>query len=106
MPRDVVMAVSLREVVEAIDSCFHECRAYLNVKTGECYNAGLEDFDEDFSDDQELDPEKIKSLPQWQQDTLKKNREVETSGEWILLPSKDEFYEYRAMEEFCATVAN
>lgn len=91
------MKVSLRDVADAIDMCPEEGEAYLNIKTGECHTI----LPDDFGMDEEPDEEREATLPDWERESLAKNREVLGSEDWIELPPKFDFHEYRVMEDFC-----
>ena len=79
--------VSLKDVAGEMDVCPQEWRAFLNRKTGEIWTH-QGDFG-DFDDEEEEDAE------------ISKLEEIEGSADWVALPGKDDWDEYRVMEEFC-----
>ena len=42
--------------------------------------------------------------PQWRREAVEKARKVLGSEDWLELPSKDDFHEYKVMEAFCLDV--
>jgi hypothetical protein len=94
--------VSLRDVVNEMDTMSEGMRAFINRKTGELFSTtdeylpGMDDADdEDFAD-----------APDWQKEMLTKAREVVQSEDWLQLPTGFDLDEYRIMRDFAATVAN
>jgi|ERR1022692_651882 hypothetical protein len=88
-------AVTLKEVVDAMDVIGDDTLAYLNPKTGEIVT--LSEDDRRLVEDEELDEE---DLPQWQRKALPKIREVMESDEFLELPSKFEIHDWEIMERF------
>jgi hypothetical protein len=86
------LPVSLKDVVEAMEPLSDEWQAWINRKTGElvCFTEDemclLDADDSDF--------------PEWQQEQLPKLREVLSSDDFVQLPGKYDFNEYRLMEDF------
>src|SRR4051794_20384504 len=98
--------ISLKDVLNEIEASSDEVAAYLNRKTGETFSAFEDDlpaFDDDEEGDDEEGETNLDALPQWQRDAVAKLREIrgDTDGNWVELPSKRDFHEYRVMEEFC-----
>jgi hypothetical protein len=99
------MPVLLREVIDGIDVP-DESQAFLNRKTGEVYMA-MEDelsLDEDEDEDDVAADDNL--TPAWQRQAAAKAREIleAPEGEWVRLPTKFDFDEYRVMERFCLAV--
>jgi hypothetical protein len=102
--RDAQMIpVKLNDVADAFDGLMDETHAYINRKTGETY--GLTNEEIHLVDDVENRGEQaLKNIPQWQRDELPKVRAVLESEDWLELPSKFDFHEYKVMEAFCLGV--
>ena len=90
-----MVAVSLKEVVDAMGALSDDTLAYLNPKTGEIVT--LSEEDRRLVEDEDLDEE---DLPQWQRDSLPKMREVMESDEFLPLPDKFEIHEWEIMQRF------
>ena len=100
----------LSDVVGEIDICPQEATAYVHRITGECFI--LMD-DEMLSLERDADGEgdqgggeRKRQLPEWQQEMLVKKREISDSPDWIELPTKRDFHEYRVMEDFCESLSD
>jgi hypothetical protein len=90
------LPVLLNDVVEAMESFSDEWQAYINRNTGELVS---------FSDEEaRLAEEESPEAPEWQQEMLPKVRNVLASEEYVQLPGRFDFHEYRVMEEFCWTL--
>jgi hypothetical protein len=86
--------VRLRDVVAAMDLPNQEWRSYLNRDTGEIITVTDEERDL-VEDGQNLD-----FLPDWQRDTLPKEREALESDRFLPLPDSFEIHEWSIMERF------
>jgi len=91
----MVVVVSLKDVVEAMDLPNNEWTSYLNPKTGEIVT--VTDGDRHLIEDVDLDED---DLPEWQRESLPKVREALESGDFLALPSKFEIHEWAMMERF------
>ncbi len=90
-----MVAVSITDVVDAMEITSDDSSAYLNPNTGEIVHIGGED--RSLLEDEDLDEE---HLPQWQRKTLPKMREVMESDEFLVLPSKFDIHEWEIMNRF------
>ena len=94
---DMAPVISLREVVDAIDSLSDEWEAYLDPDTGEIITVTEEDrrlVEEGDTGDH---------APEWQRETLPKIREVLESDRFLLLPDRFDVHEWAVMERFAHT---
>ena len=91
--------VSLREVAEQMDLPDPDWTVYLHRKTGELVLVtgddvrALESMEEGDS-----------QVPRWQAENLPKVREALSSEDYLALPGKDEFDEYRLMQRFASAI--
>lgn len=92
------IVVSIQEVVAAMDVPSSEWQSYLNPETGEIVTVTDEDRRALESGDTDSD------LPDWQQESLRKAREVEGSDRYLPLPDRFEIHEWSIMSRFCDTV--
>ena len=98
-----MIPVELKKVADAFDGLMDETHAYINRKTGETY--GFSDEEIRMVDEVEEKGEAaLKDSPPWQREVVTKAREVLGSEDWLELPSKFDFDEYRVMEAFCLGV--
>jgi hypothetical protein len=96
-------SVELKKVADEFDGLMDETHGYLNRKTGETY--GFTDEEIGLVEKVEKRGEAaLKGVPAWQREVLPKVREVLGSEDWLELPSKFGFHEYRVMEAFCVGV--
>jgi hypothetical protein len=96
-----MVAVSLQEVVYAMEALGDDGCAYLNPKTGKIVAIGEED--RMLLEDEDLDEA---SLPQWQRDSLPKMREALESDDFLVLPSKHDIHEWEIMNRFSLRETN
>ncbi len=90
--------VSLRDVVNEMDTLNDDYCAYLNRCTGELFTIREEDIaiaEEDYD---------LTEYPEWQHEVVKKTREVLESKDFVPLPSKFDIHEYSIMERFCYSI--
>lgn len=92
--------VSVKDIVDEMDLQSDESSAFLNKKTGELVSLTSEDL----SAAEDEENEDIDQYPQWQKEMIVKAREVISSDDYLLLPSKFDIHEYRIMEDFCYSV--
>jgi hypothetical protein len=88
------VVVSLRDIIDAIESQSNESDAYLNPETGEIIFVTEDEralVEEGGSDE---------DLPQWQRESLPKVREALESDKLLTLPDRIEVHEWAIMERF------
>lgn len=88
------VVVSLRDIVDAIESQSNEGAAYLNPETGEIVQVSDEDralVEEGVADE---------DLLEWQREAMPKIREALESGKFLALPDRFEVHEWSIMERF------
>ncbi|HET8889105.1 MAG TPA: UPF0158 family protein [Candidatus Angelobacter sp.] len=88
------VVLSLRDIVEAIESQSNEGAAYLNPETGEIVQVSEDEIalvEEGAADD---------DLPQWQREAMPKIREALESDRFLALPDRFEVHEWAIMERF------
>ncbi len=90
----MAIILSLRDIVDAIESQSNEGAAYLNPETGEIVQVSEDEIalvEEEAADE---------DLPQWQRDAIPKIREALESGRFLTLPDRFEVHEWAIMERF------
>ena len=92
--------VSLRDVIDEMETMSDEATAYINRKTGELITI----TDEMFSLAE--DPDEEEDALEWEKELLPKVREVAASEDFIPLPSKFDIHEWSIMERFARSVAD
>jgi hypothetical protein len=88
------VVLSLRDVVDAIESQSNEGAAYLNPETGEIVQVSEDELalvEEGAADD---------DLPDWQRESMPKIREALESDRFLALPDRFEVHEWSIMERF------
>ncbi|MBK8253225.1 MAG: hypothetical protein IPK82_11235 [Polyangiaceae bacterium] len=90
--------ISLKSVVEALQSLWDESQAHVNRATGEVRVLGPDELA--FIESEEA-PE---GLPPWQIELVQQAREVYNSEDWLRLPSKFDIHEWNIMEAFASTI--
>jgi hypothetical protein len=88
------VVLSLRDIVDAIESQMDQSNAYLDPKTGEIILVTEDEralVEEGVADD---------GLPQWQRDVMPKIREALESDRFLVLPDRFEVHEWSIMERF------
>ena len=90
-----MVAVSIKDIVYAMEALSDDCYAYLNPKTGEIVT--ISDEDRRVLEDEDLDEG---LLPKWQRDALPEMREAMESDEFLVLPSKYDIHEWEIMNRF------
>jgi hypothetical protein len=88
------VVLSLRNIVDAIESQSDESEAYLDPETGEIVLVTEDDralLEEDVADE---------DLPQWQREAMPKIREALESDRFLVLPDRFEVHEWAIMERF------
>lgn len=90
------LPVQLKDVVDALEPLSDSWSAYINRRTGE-----LVSFSADTADAAERDEQDDRDAPAWMREELSVARRVIASDDYIPLPGKFDFHEYRVMERFC-----
>jgi hypothetical protein len=88
------VVLSLRDIVDAIESQSNEGAAYLNPETGEIVQVSEDELvlvEEGAADE---------DLPQWQREAMPKIREALESDRFLVLPDRFEVHEWAIMERF------
>jgi hypothetical protein len=97
--------VSLSDVVVAMEGVDDSMRAFLNKSTGELVTLTSEELAAAEEDPEDLeDAEFLREIPEWQQESIRKAREVLESDDYLALPSRYEIHEYSIMKDFCNSV--
>ncbi len=94
------LPVSVRDVVDEMDSLSETDTAYINRRTGELFTVTEEEVrlvDDGIASEEQL--------PEWQRESLPKLREVLESEDFIPLPDKFEIHEWAIMERFAAALS-
>jgi hypothetical protein len=96
----MTVIVSLREIVEAMELPSEEWASYLDPDTGEIVTVTDED--------RRLLEEaaNVEELPDWQQESVTKAREVLESERFLPLPDQFEIHEWAIMERFARSRDN
>jgi hypothetical protein len=88
------VVLSLRDIVDAIESQSNEGEAYLNPDTGEIILVTEDDrvlVEQGRSED---------NLPDWQRESIPKVREALESDKFLVLPDRFEVHDWAIMERF------
>ncbi len=91
----MVVTVSLKKVVDALDLPNDEWSAYVDVQTGEVITISGEAADPAEADDLEID-----DIPDWQFEEIENARKVKDSARYISLPDKFDIHEWDIMRRF------
>ena len=89
----MVSVISLREVVEAIETLSDDCVSYLDPDSGEIITVTEEE--RRLAEDESLD-----DVPEWQRELLLKIRVLLQSDCFLELPDRFDIHEWSIMEEF------
>jgi len=95
------MEISLHEVAGEWATVPGEWPIYLNRKTGEVFAAT--DEEQHLLEDEEEDEEGLLT-PDWQKEAVEKLQDIQSSEDWVAMPSKFDLDEYRIMRNFCETL--
>jgi len=90
--------VSIKEVVDALETASDEMSSYVNRATGEVVTLSHEDLrlaEEDLGAD----------MPAWQQEVVAEAKRVLESDDWLELPTKLDIHEWQIMDGFGASLA-
>lgn len=97
--------VSLKEVVDALDTLPQGWTAYVHRVRGEVYTVSNEEFREvEANSGTAIESESARALPDWQRDQLTTIHEIIVSTDWLTLPSRFEIDEWSMMDSFIDTV--
>jgi hypothetical protein len=94
------LPVSLQAVVDELDTVSDETSAYIHRETGELYTLTSEDMHYAEGDDDEED------VPDWQQESRAKAKEILGGDAWLSLPSKFDINEWEIMRDFAQSQAD
>jgi hypothetical protein len=95
--------VSLKDVIDEMDTLSDEISGFLNRRTGEIIILTSEEF----SAAEDNDEADVDEYPEWQQEMILKAREIiEDSDNYLPLPSKFDIHEYSIIEDYCSSVAD
>ena len=90
--------VSLKEIVNRLDCFVDGWNCYLNKKTGDI----VEIQREYLSIAEESEDDDLSEYEDWEQDAIREAVDVvESWGDYVELPDREEVNEYRIMENFC-----
>jgi hypothetical protein len=92
-------AVSVLEVVEALELASDEMSSFVNTSTGEVRTVSDEELQ--LAEDED-DP----SAPDWQRQAVEDARAVIGSDEWVELPSKFDIHEWEIMDRFALSLSD
>ena len=90
--------VSLRELIDNIETQSDDVFAYLNKQTGEFVIVTSEEL-ESLGDEKPLE-----DYPDWRQDAIKLAAQIIESDDYLDLPSRYDIHEYSIMENFCLSI--
>ena len=96
----MAVSVKISEIIDAIEFNNDFRESYINKKTGKVYNIGEEYFR--WAEDEEMS----EGLADWEKDEIAISKEILYSDDYITLPDKFEFNEYRLMEKFCLSLSD
>ena len=91
----MVVTVSLKKVVDALDLPNDEWSAYVDVQTGEVVIISGEAADLAEADDLESE-----DIPEWQFEEIENARKVQDSDRYVSLPDKFDVHEWDIMRKF------
>jgi len=92
------VVVSLRNVIDQLDTMSDEHSVYLNIRTGELVMI----FDEEVRAIE--DERSLQGPPEWQRDMIEETRTVLASEDYLPLPSRFDIHDYAIMERFCNAI--
>lgn len=85
--------ISLREVIEAMETMNEDCASYLDPETGEIITVT--------EDERHLvEEESLENVPEWQREMLPKIRAALESDRFLELPDRFDIHEWSIMDEF------
>jgi hypothetical protein len=89
----MVSVISLREVVEALETLSDDCVSYLDPDSGEIITVTEEER-------RLVEDESLDDVPEWQREVLPKIRAVLESDRFLELPDRFDIHEWSIMGEF------
>ena len=90
--------VSVKEVVDALDTTPDEMSSYVNRATGAVVTVSQEDLllaEDDSGAD----------MPDWQREVVAEAKRILESDDWLELPTKSDIHEWKIMDDFGASLA-
>jgi hypothetical protein len=90
--------VKLDDIIEALESQTDESYFFLNKQTGEVVFISEEEASA------AEDDEPIEDFPEWQRPLIEIAKEIDTTDNYIPLPTKFDIDEYHIMEDFCLSL--
>ncbi len=96
----MAVSVKISEIIDAIEFNNDFRESYINKKTGKVYNIGEEYFR--WAEDEEMS----EGFADWEKEEIAISKEILYSDDYIALPDKFEFNEYRLMEKFCLSLSD
>ena len=94
------LPVSLKAVVDEMQTVSDEMRAYINRETGELYTLTSEDMAYAESDFDEA------NAPEWQKESIAKAEEILEGDAWLPLPDRFDINEWEIMRDFAQSQAD
>ena len=89
----MAIVISLREVIEAMETTNEDCVSYLDPETGEIITVTEEER-------HLVEEESLEDVPEWQREMLPKIRAALESDRFLELPDRFDIHEWSIMEEF------
>ena len=95
-----MLSVSLKQVVEQLETANDEMVSYINRANGELVMIDIESSSlaEDDCDGS------LEHLPEWQRDVVAEAKRVRADKNFIALPGQYDINEYEIMERFCLSL--
>ena len=91
--------ISLREIIDALETAGDESASYLDPETGEIIFV----TDEERALAEEDDDELREEIPAWQRELMPKIRAALEGDRWLELPDQFDIHEWSIMERFSQT---
>lgn len=85
--------ISLREVIEAMETTSEDCVSYLDPETGEIITVTEEER-------HLVEEESLENVPEWQREMMPKIRAALESDRFLELPGRFDIHEWSIMDEF------
>jgi hypothetical protein len=85
--------ISLREVIEAMETTNEDCVSYLDPETGEIITVTEEER-------HLVEEESLENVPEWQREMMPKIRAALESDRFLELPDRFDIHEWSIMDEF------
>jgi hypothetical protein len=89
----MAIVISLREVIEAMETTNEDCVSYLDPETGEIITVTEEER-------HLVEEESLENVPEWQREMLPKIRAALESDRFLELPDRFDIHEWSIMDEF------